>query len=69
VRTDGTTAASVHRPALVIRLEVEAAPALIVDCQVDGEERRLRDWITASPRLCALVADALELAEMAEGLR
>jgi hypothetical protein len=65
VDTDGTTAAPPHRPALVIRLEVEAAPMLIVDCLAESEEQRLRDWIVSSPRLHALVVEALELAEEA----
>ena len=65
MRTDGTAATIVHRPALVIRLEIEAAPTLIVDCLTESQEHRLRDWITASPRLSALVTEALELAEEA----
>ena len=38
-------------PALVVRVELEAAPQAYFDCVNEGEERRLRDWLAAHPGL------------------
>jgi hypothetical protein len=53
-------------PAAVIRLELEAAPRVLIDCMNEREEIRLADWITSHPRLLDLVAAALELQNEAE---
>jgi hypothetical protein len=48
-------------PALVIRLEVEGAPSVVVDARNKGERRRVFDWINSKPELLEFVhaADAL----------
>jgi hypothetical protein len=48
-------------PALVIRLELEAAPRLIFDCVSESEEKRLEDWFAAHPDLLDPALRALEL--------
>ncbi len=51
-------------PALVIRIEVEAAPKVYVHTLNESEEHRLTDWLTeARPDYGELVARALELAD------
>jgi hypothetical protein len=49
-------------PAVVIRLELEAAPRVYVDCLNGREEARLRDWLDSKPELADLAAWALQLA-------
>jgi hypothetical protein len=48
-------------PALIIRLEVEAAPRLVCDVISESEEERLIDWIDAHPELVDLVVRAFRL--------
>jgi hypothetical protein len=50
-------------PAVVIRLELEAAPRLFTDCVNDGEETRLADWLTEHPEYVRLIEDAVALAK------
>jgi len=54
-----------NAPALVIRLELEAAPVVYVDTLDTGEEARLTDWLTvARPDIGELAARAFELEEV-----
>lgn len=55
-----------NAPALIIRLELEAAPRVLPDCLNGWEEARLDDWIRSKPELAELVERALELAEEAK---
>lgn len=48
-------------PAVVIVLELEARPRVIVGTLDDGEAARLRDWLDAHPELLMLITRALEL--------
>jgi len=49
-------------PAVVIRLELEAAPVVVVDVLDEHEERRLTHWLAvAHPEYGELAARALEL--------
>lgn len=48
-------------PAVLIRVELEAAPVVVVDVLTDAELARLADWIHSHPRLAALVTAAVEL--------
>ena len=48
-------------PAVVIRLEVEAPPRLIVEALTEGENARLFDWVGANPDYSELVERALDL--------
>ena len=48
-------------PAVVIRLELEAAPCVIIDAVNDAELARLADWIHARPGIAELVTFAIEL--------
>lgn len=50
-------------PAVVIELEVEAAPRVRIRATNEGEEHRVLDWINASDDLAAIVLRALDLAE------
>lgn len=50
-------------PAVVIRLEIEAAPQVLFDCVSESEEKRLKDWLNARPELLGLAVRALELRE------
>jgi hypothetical protein len=52
-------------PAVIIRLELEGAPRLLVDCLSDREEERLFDWLEAHPELLELVVRALDLQDEA----
>jgi hypothetical protein len=47
---------------VLIRLELEAAPRVIVDTVYEGEEDRLRDWFEAHPEQLELIQRAQELA-------
>jgi hypothetical protein len=49
-------------PALIIRLELEAAPKVMQSCMTEGEEDRLVAWLGTHPELLGLVRAALELA-------
>jgi hypothetical protein len=51
-------------PALVIRLEVEAAPRLMCDVMSESEEERLIDWLDAHPELIDLVVRAFKLGDL-----
>jgi hypothetical protein len=51
----------VNAPAVVIRIELERRPVVYVEAGDDGEDARLRDWVTAHPRYAALVARARAL--------
>jgi hypothetical protein len=55
----------VSPPAVIIRLELEGAPRLLVDCLHDREEERLFDWLEAHPELLELVVRALDLQDEA----
>jgi hypothetical protein len=46
----------------VIRLELEAAPKVLLDCLHEGDELRLLDWLAARPELQALYEAALQIA-------
>jgi hypothetical protein len=46
-------------PALIIRLELEAAPQVLQSCMNEGEEDRLADWLNSHPELLHLVMSAL----------
>jgi hypothetical protein len=48
-------------PAVVIRLELEALPKVLVDALDEREHTRLIDWIEAHPAYQQLIAEALEL--------
>lgn len=48
-------------PAVVIRLELEAVPRLLVDAINEEEHDRLLDWIESHPRYRQLIQDALAL--------
>ncbi len=51
-------------PAVVIRLELEAAPVVYLEMMNDGDEKRLDVWLTeARPEYADLVRKAMELAE------
>jgi hypothetical protein len=51
----------VSAPAIVIRLELERSPVVVVDCLREDERLRLIDWIEAHPRYRAIVAAARAL--------
>jgi hypothetical protein len=51
----------VKPPAILIRLELEAAPRLQVDALSEEEHGRIVDWIKAHPAYLQLVEDALAL--------
>jgi hypothetical protein len=54
-------------PAIVIRLELEAAPHVYVHDLDEAEEARLGDWIReARPQYGDLISRALALAEKAK---
>jgi hypothetical protein len=48
-------------PAIVIRLELEAAPRLQVDALNEREAERMVDWLEAHPEYLALIRRAAEL--------
>ncbi len=48
-------------PAVLIVLELEAAPRVVVDALDEGDELRLAAWLEACPDYSELVARALEL--------
>jgi hypothetical protein len=53
-------------PAIVIRLELEAAPKLLTDCLSEAEEERLIDWLEVHPELRQLIVLAYELRDEAK---
>jgi hypothetical protein len=53
-------------PALVIVLELEAAPRVLFDCINDAEWERLQEWFTAHPELLDPAVRALELCDELE---
>lgn len=50
-------------PAVVIELEVEAAPRVRIRATNEGEEHRVVDWVNSRDELADIVARALELAD------
>lgn len=48
-------------PAILIRLELEAAPRLFIDAVSDREHDRILDWIASHPDYVRLIHAALEL--------
>ncbi len=48
-------------PAIVIRLELEAAPKLYVDAVNSAEHDRLLDWIGSQPHYLRLIQAAIDL--------
>jgi hypothetical protein len=48
-------------PAILIRIELEAAPRLQVDALNQQEHDRIVDWLRAHPRYLRLVQEALAL--------
>jgi hypothetical protein len=52
-----------ERPAIVIRLELEAAPRVLAGCLDEAEEARLADWLSEHPAYVRLVEDAAALAK------
>jgi hypothetical protein len=56
-------ATSIAPPAVVIRIELEAAaPKVIADCS-EAEVARLSGWLAQQPDLLLLVTHAIELEE------
>ena len=53
----------VTAPAVVIRFELEAPPAVFKDCASKGEQWRLEDWLNAHPEYWELLLRARDLAE------
>ncbi len=51
-------------PALLVVLEVEAEPFVLIDAVDESEELRLHDWIDARPDLRALVEWVERLVEV-----
>lgn len=66
LRNPGQARRAIVRPAtvprLVIVLELEAAPRLYVECEREGDERRLRAWIASSADIRELAVRATEIA-------
>jgi len=54
----------VNAPALIVVLPLEGKPRVLVDAQNNAEEARLRDWIHAHDDVVALIASALDIAEV-----
>lgn len=54
-----------NAPAIVIRLELEAAPRVTLDVVSESEEVRLEEWLDRHPEQVELVSRALELGEAA----
>ena len=54
-----------NAPAVVIRLELEAAPLVYVDTLRKSDANRLKDWLQTHDEYGALVARAMELAKEA----
>ena len=52
-------------PAVVIRIEIEAAPRVLFEVMTDGANGRLADWLASHPEYLALVSAALELGDQA----
>jgi hypothetical protein len=48
-----------NAPAVVIRLELEAAPLVLTDAATEGQASWLADWILSQPDLAELVDRAL----------
>jgi hypothetical protein len=48
---------------VVIRLALEAAPCIEVDCLDEHEAQRLDDWINHDHRYLALISEAHRLGE------
>jgi hypothetical protein len=60
----------VSPPAIVIRIELERlAPIVRKDCLTEGDEASLALWLALRPELHQLLADALDLAQRADGER
>jgi hypothetical protein len=55
----------VSGPAFLIRVELEAAPQVMVDCLSEGEEKRLDDWLASHPDFLQLVWSAIVLRDKA----
>ena len=49
-------------PAILIRLELEAPPKVLIDALHEQDHDRLLDWLEAHPEYLALVQEALLLA-------
>jgi hypothetical protein len=52
-------------PAVVIRLELESPPQVLLDCLNESEEVRVVDWLGTHPALVELVDLAFQLREAA----
>ena len=52
-------------PAIVIRLELEAAPRIYADVLYEGDSDRLSLWLASMPRYADLFDEACRLAEEA----
>lgn len=48
-------------PAVVIRIELEAPPRVVVDALHEGEYDRLGDWLRSHPDLLDLIRRARDL--------
>jgi hypothetical protein len=48
-------------PAIIIRLELEAAPRLQVDALSEREQQRILDWIATHPDYVRLIEAAIAL--------
>jgi hypothetical protein len=48
-------------PAVIVRLELEAAPQVICDFLHEGDQSRMYDWLDAHPELRDMVCRAFQL--------
>jgi hypothetical protein len=53
-------------PAVLIRIELEASPEVLVQGAGLGDHDRLLLWLTQHPRMLAVVGEAIELQREAE---
>jgi rhodanese-related sulfurtransferase len=49
------------KPSLLIVLEIEGEPFVLIDCRTDSEFRRLHDRLDARPDLRELIQHVLDL--------
>jgi hypothetical protein len=53
----------VSAPAVIIRIEFEAAPRVVCDYLTEADEKRMRHWLDAHPDLVELLERAYEVQE------
>jgi hypothetical protein len=49
-------------PSLVVRVELEAQPVVVLDVTNEGEEQRLRDWLVESGAIFVAATQLLRAA-------